>query len=315
MVTFTDLPRELRDKTYSHALIRDEIKITSTIPFLDPTVGPIKHRYHGWGACLCDVCARLSCKPVRRRFQRTTREVDALGKVQTVDGQILRTLQQSYCLNPHGQDPPNIAIFLGNRQLFREASETFYAGNTFNFANTTITSHSLQNCEAFLRDRPSDAIAQIRKVHLLLGNIPRHELSQQTWPHGRAFQYICNTLGSISRLETLELIIIGNCVRNQWRDTWSYEDGSSAREGWLNQLSKINRLKELVIDMTSFNKVEDMTKFARTLRANMVIGGEEMGTGGIWAGRGKIFNSSRIVMANPGESVSDEETSLKPGYW
>lgn len=170
-------------------------------------------------------------------------------------------------------DARSLAIFLSNRQIYREDSEVFYACNKFDFGCSYYGRYcdSLPNALGFLKDRPGHALKHLKSIRLALGTTAADEIWKVSWPNGHELHTLCHILGNRCQLAELSLGIFGTSYHGLYP--------------CLKQLYRITRLRRLNIWIQGctegWDEVENSVASIRAFRSNSLIGGDEMGEDGI----------------------------------
>ena len=273
MPAFLDLPREIRDQIYGLNLVHGSIPIGTTHPFLQISYGQIVHEPKDrYGLCYCEDCtanASSSVQPIiRREAKRTVRIArnGLIGTLKNTAGTCVNRLQESY-----GQpevsdagfaknfrqelsifDSQNLSIFLGNRQIYQEASEIFYSRNKFdfgwkdwrslnpsgalNYSDSVIYSDSLKNVSGFLQDRSEHALENLKSIRFALSCFDQDEIPETYWYKSSEFTMVCETLAGKCKLIELNVGIL---------ETEQY----AGPHPCLKQLTKLKNLQQLHIWM------------------------------------------------------------------
>ncbi len=145
------LPRELRDNIYRHALVRDQVKITTTAPFWTTELGDLHNPINTRDP----TSSAWSHRSTRTRFPLSNKYTDGI----TV----------SYCIDPSITELPNLVLLLTCRRVYAEALRVLYEQNTFDFIDTDKADESVCNCLYFISDRPIHIRRLIRHISLKIG--------------------------------------------------------------------------------------------------------------------------------------------------
>ncbi|CAD6583069.1 MAG: hypothetical protein ASARMPREDX12_001161 [Alectoria sarmentosa] len=264
MFDLMKLPPELRVKIYEYALVRDVIRIVSTVHPLEalhPKRDKEVETYYE------------DRNPKKSMRLRSTRE--HAKDIKYVWGkQVADRVLWSYGIQP-SNNPPLVNIFLMNRKVYSEAWPIFYEQNAFAFAIPTNTFLSIEACIRFLYDRPYHALRHIREMHLLIGNAPhlpiRSVLSYDPWQH---------LIDEISRYLSVRVLVL--YIRGRTDDAPSYD---SSDYPWRDWLYKMNGLRKLEIDIANESTHEANVALVKQMRSKMVLGGEQMEMKGITVGQ------------------------------
>lgn len=263
MFDFMKLPPELRIKIYEYALVRNVIRIISTIH----PIGAMSPRYLDSEECFYE-----DHNPRGPMRLRSTRE--EYTNVRYISGEELADeILWSYGIQPTNS-PPLVNIFLLNRQVYSEAWPIFYEQNAFAFAIPVNTYLCAENCLRFLHDRPYHALRHIYELHLNIGNAPQHpirfDLSDWVW------QCLLDEINRYLSIRVLHLYIRGRTddapTRNRpdlpWRD-WLYH---------------MKGLRKLEIDIAGLSTHEENIALVKQMQSKMVLNDEQRGVEGITLG-------------------------------
>ncbi|CAF9935561.1 hypothetical protein IMSHALPRED_010278 [Imshaugia aleurites] len=259
------LPAELRIKIYEFALVRDVIRIVTTVYPFEALHPKYYESVESWYE---------DRNPNKTSRLRSTTEIE-MDTAQYIAGREVRDqILESYGIQP-SNSPPLVNIFLLNRKVYSEAWPIFYEQNAFAFAIPTRTFQSIENCLRFLYDRPHHALRHIRELHLLVGDAPQHairfELASGPW------QWL---LEEMSRYLSIRVLVL--YIRGRTDDVPSYP---LADLPWRDWLFEMNGLQRLDIDIKGMSTHEENVALAEQMRSKMVMGGEKMGTEGFMTGR------------------------------
>jgi len=238
------LPRELRDKIYEAALVRDVVRIEAMEcqspamqpPRFSPTYlrRAVRNR-----SVLQHIESEYNTRAVT--YQAYHRRIDDEGYVH-IDNL------------PH--DFPNLALFFVNPQLYQECCSTFYSKNVFSFEpSSDLDSFGpAQACLWFLKDRPPVALHKICKTSLKFGTAERW-CPLWAWEDNKVWDLFIATTKLPINLRTLHLNIVGP-VPDVRTSPWSKPPNSRyVRPGyahhWPKGLLQITGLKELKITLTA----------------------------------------------------------------
>ena len=251
------LPAEIRIQIYEYALVRDVIRVVSTLhPF-----GAIRPKFfqniEEWYE------EPNPEKAITLRSRRTQ-----LVNVKYIRGEIVGDeVSYSYRMQPNSNSP-GVNLFLTSRQIYSEAWPIFYEKNAFAFTIPPRHFHSGVNCLDFLYDRPYHALQHIRELHLLIGRCPSNSLR---------FDICCYPLNllwdEVNRYLSLRVLVL--YIRGRTDDALGY---NARKLPWKEEIMKISGLQELHLDIITSSTNEESTVFVTLLRSKMVIGGEQMGT-------------------------------------
>jgi len=153
------LPRELRimlrDRIYGHMVVRDQIKITTTLLLLQHSADAtnnirevcIDDEIEASTKATLSVCIHARLRRSRRTPRNRVRQVHH-GLLKDLNGP---HLWETYRISEGVTDPPLLDISLENVQIYKEAASGFYRGNIFDFAlrgdshdSTRIAMHSFE---------------------------------------------------------------------------------------------------------------------------------------------------------------------------
>lgn len=262
MFDFMKLPPELRITIYEYALVRDVIRIVSTVH----PIGALSPLYFNSAENFYE-----DHNPKGSMRLRSTRE--EYENVKYVSGEkVADQILWSYGIQP--TNSPLVNIFLLNRQVYSEAWPIFYEQNAFSFAMPGNTVKSAENCLRFLYDRPHHALRHIREMHLIIGNTPQHPIHLNLYCG--AWQHLLEEINRYLSIRVLHLYIRGRT------------DDASTRImpdlPWRDWLYKMNGLRKLEIDIAGESTHEENIALVKQMRTKMVLGGEQMGVEGITLG-------------------------------
>lgn len=226
MPNFLDLPRELRDQIYKLNLIHGTIPISTSNDLLHTSYGSLRHVDGLYQLCGCNSCASTrGTGLIRRDTKRTMRKTHSTYQIVTSTGVRIENIQKSYDqpeTNESGfvmgfkkdlskLDARSLTILLSNRQIYREASEVFYACNRFDFGCSERGKYcdSLSNAFGFLKDRSEHTLKRLKSIRLALGGREKDKLWEESWPEGHELQTLCDILGNKCQLAELTLGIFG----------------------------------------------------------------------------------------------------------
>lgn len=295
MLAFLDFPREIRDRIYELNLVYGTIPISTSKNFIPTSYGQLCHVE--WNCCCEDCTADAN---FRRTTKRSIRDSHKDVRIKDSDGTLIsKAKQKSYgqpevsnsgCAVGFRQklvifDSGNLSVFLGNRQIYQEASEIFYSRNKFGFGCQIggyysdsrhrrvdgSYSDSLANVSDFIQDRPEHALAHLRSIRFTLGRDPKDKVFEEYWYKGEEGKSarLCKTLAKKCGLSESDVGIFGI---NQ----------HSAPHPCLEQLTKITNLQHLHIwlggrcEMPK-EAVESALATIKIFRSQSLLGGDKMG--------------------------------------
>ena len=276
------LPRELRDRIYEYALVDCQDLAIS--------IGSTRKRYNVWeneeppfqkrySDFISDPVHRTSfaCPVERRNFTY-------------VNGTGLACFEMKGFAWDEIRREPELSLFHTNRQVYQEASEIFYSKNLFSFE---VGVDSLACCLAFLKDRPTRALQQIRSIGLKLGQpaFKSYAFESFTAP-------LLEKFWDEMKLHRLDLSfhgILPDVRQTPWK--WPIGDMSLAKqeriETFIEGLVQITKLKRLSITLhfrqwwtleqdqaasaRGLQAARVPAHFVALLRAGMLKNGERLG--------------------------------------
>ena len=259
MFDLMKLPSELRLRIYEYALVREVIRVVSTVhPF-----GTLRPSFFEQGQDWYEE-SNLD-KAVSLRSRSIT-----LANVKYVAGQVVGDeISRSYRVQPDSL-PPQVTLFLTSRKVYAETWPIFYQKNAFAFNIPHRVVMSTDNCLKFLYDRPYHALRHIRELHLLIGNAPnlplRFDIGSMVWQR---------LIDEISRYMSLRVLVV--YIRGRTDDAREYRRPDLPWREWLYQ---ITGLQELHMDIINESTDEQNIAFVKQMRRKMVVGGEQTGTEG-----------------------------------
>jgi hypothetical protein len=256
------LPRELRDRIYEYALVDGQdlaISIGSTRKRYDlwrNEEPPFQKKYSDF---ISDPIHRTSfaCTLERRNFTY-------------VNGNGLACFEMKVSAWDEIRSEPELSLFHTNRQCYQEASDIFYSKNLFSF---DVGLDSLACCLAFLKDRPTRAMRQIRSIGLKLGQ-PAFKIYAFETSTAPLLEKFWDEM-KLHRLDLSFHGILPDVRQTPWK--WPIGDLSLAKqdriETFIEGLIQIPKLKRLSIALyfRQWNTLEqDQAVSARVLQAARV---------------------------------------------
>lgn len=270
---FLQLPREIRDLIYEHALVRD------TVPIDCAVLGGPSYRKHTGSQCPFSPQLHKAYPLTSPRARRTTwflpiydLKVDIQGGTWMEPKRAQMTYQLAPpCERPKGayyHDKIALQLLLVCRKVHAEARPVFYKKNVFSFTSKFPISTAL----AFLQDRSGTALALLSSIELVLtednnmrgtaeAHFPPTRRSSDCLVLQYAFHYftdLCTLLASPTvQLRRLFLTIesLSSCGDKQPESladclAWEIEKSDAERPwtaSWIEPLLQIESLESVMI--------------------------------------------------------------------
>ena len=227
MISFTDLPGEIRNQIYELALIRgcisiEDIDVTFVLPVLFRQMNndwdePQKARFKHYMLTppiyplrpLAKSLASINRRSIWYHEFEKTRQVNM-----TISKALGRYPASSYRMVPGCCEPPVLQLFQTNKQIRSESSQIFYGRNRFVLHASACYSYP-SALTAFLADR-EDSQMLIRRIGLTLGYCEKDDISLLDNSPCRPICWV-NMRRSLKplKISSLHLIINGKHL-NDW---------------------------------------------------------------------------------------------------
>lgn len=281
MFDLMKLPAELRIRIYEYALVREIIRVVSTVhPF-----GALRPSFFDQGQDWYE-------EPNPEKAMSLRSRSITLANVKYVAGKVVGDeISRSYRIQPD-RFPPQVNLFLTSRKVYAETWPIFYQKNAFAFTIPHRVVLSADNCLRFLYDRPYHALRHIRELHLLIGNAPhlplRFDIGSMVWQR---------LIDEISRYLSLRTLVL--YVRGRTDDARNYHKPDLPWREWLYQMTG---LQELHMDIISESTHDQSIAFVKQMRSKMVVGGEQTGTDGFILGQ-RSMSTLEWTITHPANSL------------
>jgi hypothetical protein len=154
------LPREIRDLIYEHMLVRDAIAIDGAIT--KPTSSSVPDNFEELRSCY-----PLRAPRVHRRLwpmPAFDMNLEAPNSYKNRSFTVYMTYQFDKQKPSTFETGPNLNMLQTNKQIYTEASKTFYGSNVFSFTGD----FRIPTAFAFLCDRPATSLRLIQYLELAL---------------------------------------------------------------------------------------------------------------------------------------------------